>query len=142
MARAPVEIPFGTSNLVSALAQVSLGIALTSLAEEPKRRQLHAIILASLASVYTDAGFGVWEIPFTIAIGFFAYKGLRAPDSRTGYAMLGLGWLLHGSWDLAHHAKGWPMVSWWPSITIECVVIDAVQAIYCFMGGKSIFGRR
>ena len=141
MSRPSVEIPFHTSNLVSALGQVGIGIVLSSLAEGSKRRQLNAIVLASVASVYADAGFGFWEFPFIFVIGYCAYRGLRATDDRAGYTMIGLGWLLHGLWDLAHHVNGWPMITWWPAASIECVIIDAILTVYFWTGAKSIFGR-
>jgi hypothetical protein len=77
-------------------------IAAMSLVTEPTRRTVNAIILAGASGVYLSGGFGPWELIYPV-IG--AAIGFRALGS---YRWIGVGWLIHAVWDIAHHLWGNP----------------------------------
>src|SRR5215468_7463151 len=72
-------------------------ILLMSLIREPTRRNLNAILVAGSAGLYISGGFGPWELLYAAIAVPVAYRGLRS------YAFIGIGWLLHASWDLPHY---------------------------------------
>jgi hypothetical protein len=121
-------------NALIAVVVALVAIALASLVREPKRQRLMAIVLAGAGGAYLNAGFGLWEFPFAIAVLFCAYRGLQS------YTFIGIGWLLHTAWDLLHHWSGLPMLSLFPTSSFECGVCDVVLAAWFFVGAPSVFG--
>jgi hypothetical protein len=120
-------------NALIAVLVAFVAICLASLVREPKRQRLMAIVLAGAGGAYLNAGFGFWEFPFAVATLVCAYLGLR------WYAFIGIGWLLHTTWDLLHHWSGLPMLSLFPTSSFECGVCDVVLAAWFFAGAPSVF---
>ena len=124
-------------SLINALAAV--GIALVyitsfSLVKEPIRQRLNALVIAGAGAIYWSSGFGIWEFPFCLPMLYCAYRGL------VNYRFIGIGWLLHTAWDLAHHLYGNPIVPFSPSSSAGCAVCDVLLALWFFAKAPSVFG--
>lgn len=65
-----------------------------------------------------------------------AYWGLRS------YPFIGIGWLLHSAWDLAHHLWGNPLWPFMPTSSWGCMLFDALIAVWFVAGAPSFKGRR
>lgn len=78
------------------VAPILIGLlycAAVSLVREPARRTFNAIFVASAGAAYLSSGaLGPWELLFTTAATFCAYRGL------TSYRWIGVAWLLHTGW--------------------------------------------
>src|SRR5262249_57814421 len=103
-------------NALIAVGVALVAIALASLLREPKRQRLMAVVLGGAGGAYLNGGFGLWEFPFAVAVLCCAYLGLQS------YRFIGAGWLLHTAWDVLHHRAGLPMLSLFPTSSIECGV--------------------
>lgn len=108
-------------------------ISLASLMREPARRKTQAVIVALAAGVYLDGGFGAWELAFAVLVAFCALRGLES------YRWIGVGWLAHTFWDIAHHASGMPMISWLPTSAFDCAVTDTLLVLWLFAGAPDVF---
>lgn len=75
---------------------------------------------------------GPWELLFTAAVTFCAYRGLSS------YRWIGVAWLLHTAWDVVHHLLGRPILPFEPHSSFGCAVCDPVIAVWCLAGGPSI----
>jgi hypothetical protein len=104
-----------------------------SLVREPARRSYNAVLLAGASGVYLSGGFGAWELAYAaVAGGVVAYLGLRS------HRFIGLGWLMHSGWDLAHHLYGdaiWPFM---PTSSFGCMIFDALIALWFLAGAPSL----
>lgn len=108
-------------------------VAVISLVPEPGRRKLNAIIVAGAGAAYLSSGaLGPWELLFTTAITFCAYKGL------TSYRWIGVAWLLHTVLDIIHNALGRPILPFAPHSSFGCAICDPVIALWCFANGPSV----
>ncbi|MCK8495336.1 DUF6010 family protein [Spirosoma sp. RP8] len=122
-------------TLMAALAAVGIAlvyISLSSLLREPNRQRLSAIIVAGAGAAYLSSGLGLWEFGFCSLMTFVAYKGL------SNYAYLGIGWLLHTSWDVVHHLYANPIVPFEPSSSAGCAVCDTILALWFFAGAPTV----
>ncbi|HYB99416.1 MAG TPA: DUF6010 family protein [Candidatus Limnocylindrales bacterium] len=108
-------------------------IAVMSLVKEPARRNFNAIFVAGASATYLSGGFGVWELLYPAIAAPIAYLGLRS------HRYIGLAWLLHSAWDVAHHAYGNPIWPFMPGSSFGCMIFDAVLAIWFFAGAPSLF---
>jgi Family of unknown function (DUF6010) len=120
-------------NALAAVAIALIYITIFSLVKEPKRQTINALVIASAGAVYWSGGLGVGEFPFGILMIFIAYKGL------TDYKYIGIGWLLHTSWDIVHHLYANPIVSLSPSSSAGCAVCDTILALWFFYKAPNIF---
>ncbi len=125
--------PFHFVQAFGAVTIAFIYILLSSLIKEPERQKASAVILSGAGAAYLSSGLGVWEFAFCTLITFIAYKGL------TAYYLIGIGWLLHASWDLVHHLYANPIVVMSPSSSAGCAVCDPVIAIWFFMGAPNVF---
>jgi hypothetical protein len=120
------------------VAPILIGILYTlvmSLLREPARRRLNAIMVAGAGAAYlSSGGFGAWELVFTASITYCAYRGL---DS---YVWLGIAWLLHAAWDVAHYLRGVPIIPFLSHSSLGCAICDPVIALWCLRGGPSLPG--
>jgi uncharacterized protein DUF6010 len=60
------------------------------------------MILAGASGVYLSGGFGLWELTYPVVGAAIAFRGLRS------HRFIGLGWLIHAGWDIAHHLGAIP----------------------------------
>ena len=106
-----------------------------SLVAEPTRRTLNAIILAGVSGAYLSGGFGPWELIYPVIATPVAFLGLRS------YRLIGVGWLVHGSWDIAHHLWGNPIWPFMPSSAFGCMIFDSMIALWFLAGAPSLLKR-
>ncbi len=123
-------------DLVAPIVVALIFIALTSLIEEPRRREFNAIMVAGAGAAYLGAGLGPWEFAYTTFATYIAYRGLRS------YTFIGFAWLLHTGWDIVHHLYGNPIVPFVAKSSLGCAICDPVIALWCFMGAPSLLRRR
>ncbi len=126
----PLDVMASIGPALAGLAFI-LGM---SLVKEPVRRQLNAVLVAGTAGLYISGGFGMWELPY-IAVGFVAYLGLRS------YRAIGIAWLMHAAWDMAHHLYGNPIWPFMPTSSWGCTIFDSVIGLWFLAGAPSVFAR-
>ena len=124
---------FTLKVVLAAIAIAIIFITLMSLVKEPHRQKINALFIAGAGAVYWSGGLGVWEFMFGTVMLFVAYKGMKH------YYFIGIGWLLHTTWDILHHLYGNPIVYLEPSSSAGCAVCDPILAIWFFMGAPSVF---
>jgi hypothetical protein len=113
---------FGALIFVALMAQVA----------EPARRTLNAILVAGASGVYLSGGFGPWELIYPAIVTPVVYRGLQS------YRFIGVAWLMHSCWDIAHHFWGNPIWPFMPSSSFGCMIFDALIAMWFFAGAPSI----
>ena len=91
--------------------------------------------LTGASGVYLSGGFGLWELAYPV-IG--AAIGFRALGS---YRWIGVGWLIHAGWDIAHHLWGNPIWPFMPSSPFGCMIFDGVIAPWFLAGAPSFLKR-
>ncbi|MGH3879576.1 MAG: DUF6010 family protein [Actinophytocola sp.] len=125
------------SAVADVVAPVLVGlayVAVVSLAAEPARQRINAVMVAGAGAAYLSSGaLGMAELAFTAAVTFCAYRGL------TNYAWLGVGWLLHTGWDIVHHVKGAPIIPELAHSSFGCAICDPVIALWMFLGAPSVW---
>lgn len=118
------------------IAPIFVGILyafLMSLIREPHRRRFNAVMVAGAGAAYlSGGGFGGWELVYTAAATYVAYRGL---DS---WAYIGLGWLMHTAWDVLHCIKGHPILPFAHNSSLGCAICDPVIAMWCLRGGPPL----
>jgi hypothetical protein len=129
--------------LIDVMAPVLVGlayIAVCSLAPEPARQKINAVMVAGAGAAYLSSGaMGMAEVAFTAVVTCCAYLGL------SHYVWLGVGWLLHTGWDIVHHLKGAPIIPELAHSSFGCSICDPVIALWLFLGAPSVWaglGRR
>jgi Family of unknown function (DUF6010) len=110
-------------------------VAVMSLAAEPTRRTLNAIIVAGASGVYLSGGFGPWELIYPVIATPIAFLGLRS------YRFIGIAWLIHACWDLAHHLWGNPIWPFMPSSAFGCMIFDTMIAPWFLAGAPALLRR-
>jgi hypothetical protein len=123
----------GIMDVIGPVVVALVYISLASLFKEPNRRSFNAIFVAGAGAAYLSGGFGVWEFVFLAAATYCAYKGLGS------YTFIGVGWLLHTTWDVMHHRYGNPIVPFVPDSSLGCAICDPVLALWCFAGAPSVY---
>ncbi|WP_433870671.1 DUF6010 family protein [Saccharopolyspora sp. CA-218241] len=120
--------------VVTALSIGVLYVLLNSLIRDPdSRRRFNAIVVAGAGAAYlSGGGFGLWEFAFTIVATCCAYRGLRS------WTFIGIAWLLHTAWDVAHHLSGDPIIPFAEHSSLGCAICDPVIALWCLAGGPSV----
>ena len=119
--------------VVSAVLIGLLYVLANSLIAEPHRRRFNAIMVAGAGAAYlSSGGFGPWEIAFTAAVTYCAYRGLES------WTYIGIAWLLHTTLDVIHHIKGTPILPFAHTSSLGCAICDPVIAIWCFSGGRPV----
>lgn len=108
-------------------------VGLNSFIPEPARQRFNAIMVAGAGAAYiSGGGFGLWELAFCTVMVGVAFAGLRS------YTFIGIGWLLHTGWDIAHHRRGAPLIPSLHDSSFGCAICDPVIALWCFAGGPSV----
>ena len=113
---------------------IAIGVLYTllaSLLREPNRQHFNAIMIAGAGAAYLNGGLGAWEFAFAAVVTTLAYHGLKS------YRLIGVGWVLHTLWDVAHHLYGTPIVPFVPNSSAGCAICDIVIALWCFAGAPS-----
>ncbi|MFD4345158.1 DUF6010 family protein [Streptomyces coelicoflavus] len=125
--------PAGLLPYVMPIAIGLLVVLLMSLVPARHRRPLNALGIAGAGGVYfSGGGFGAWELPFGALMLYVAYRGL------TSWTYIGIGWLLHTAWDVAHHLKGNPILPFAHDSSLGCAICDPVIALWCLTGGRPL----
>ena len=110
-------------------------VLIMSLVREPTRRTLNAVFVAGASGVYLSGGFGPWELLYPAIAMPVVYAGLRS------YRFIGIAWLMHAGWDLAHHLWGNPIWPFMPASSLGCMIFDALIAVWFLAGAPSLVGR-
>jgi len=108
-------------------------VLVMSLVREPTRRTLNAIFAAGATGVYLNGGFGPWELLYPAIATPIVYIGLRS------YRLIGIAWVMHASWDIAHHLWGNPIWPFMPTSSFGCMIFDAFIAVWFLSGAPVIF---
>ena len=111
-------------------------VVVMSLVREPARRTFNAILVAGAGGVYLSGGFGLWELIYPVIVTPVAYLGLRS------YKFIGIAWLLHSAWDIAHHFWGNPIWPFMPTSSFGCMIFDALIAVWFLAGAPSLISVR
>jgi hypothetical protein len=127
--------PLAVMDYVGPALGALLFVALMSLVAEPTRRTLNTIILAGASGVYLSGGFGLWELTYPVIGAAIAFRGLRS------YRFIGVGWLIHACWDIAHHLWGNPIWPFMPSSAFGCMIFDSLIATWFLAGAPSFLKR-
>lgn len=123
----------GLLDAIPPLVIAGLFILLMSLLKEPSRQKFNAIFVAGAGAAYLNGGLGAWEFAFTALATWVAYRGL---DS---YRYIGLAWILHTLWDVAHHFYGRPIVYFQPTSSAGCAITDTLIALWFFANAPSAY---
>ena len=106
--------------------------AANSLVPAEHRRPLNAVVVAGAGAAYLSGGLGPAELPFTTAMTYAAFRGLRS------WRWIGAAWLLHTAWDVVHHRAGRPILPFVPRSSLGCALCDPVIALWCLAGGPTM----
>jgi hypothetical protein len=82
-----------------------------------------------------EGGFGLWELTYPVIGAAIAFRGLRS------YRWIGVGWLIHAGWDIAHHVWGNPIWPSMPSSAFGCMIFDSLIATWFLAGAPSFLKR-
>jgi len=110
-------------------------VAALSLVAEPARRTVNAIILAGASGVYLSGGFGLWELTDPDLGTGIAFRALGS------YRWIGVGWLIHATWDIAHHLWGNPIWPFMPTSAFGCMIFDSLIAVWFLAGAPALVRR-
>ena len=80
-----------------------------------------------------EAGPGRDRFDYAGVASYVAYRGL------VSYRCIGLGWIMHTVWDVAHHFYGQPIVFFAPTSSAQCAITDALIAVWFFAGAPSAY---
>jgi hypothetical protein len=119
------------ADAIAPLIAALVFIAVMSLVREPVRRNLNAVLVAGAALAYLNGGFGIWELIFPAVFTPIAYLALR------DYRYIGVGWLMHAGWDIAHHFYGNPIWPFMPTSSFGCLIFDTAIAMWFLAGAPS-----
>jgi Family of unknown function (DUF6010) len=110
-----------------------LYVLVNSLIHEPHRRRFNAVMVAGAGAAYlSGGGFGPWEFVFAVIVTYCAYRGLES------WTFIGIAWLLHTIWDVAHHLHGNPIIPFAEHSSLGCAICDPIIAAWCLAGSPSI----
>jgi hypothetical protein len=98
---------------------------------EPARKTFNAILVAGTCSAYLNGGFGISELIYPILATPVVYAGLQS------YRFIGIAWLMHAAWDLAHHFWGYPIWPFVPTSSWGCMIFDSLIAIWFLAGAPA-----
>ena len=125
-----------TADWIMPVVIAGIFVLLMSLLREPTRRRFNAIFVAGAGAAYLSSGFGVWEFPYVALASWIAYRGLD--DHR----FIGIAWLMHTVWDVAHHFWGDPIIPFQATSSAGCAITDALIAIWFLRGAPSVIPGR
>ena len=105
-------------------------------ASAPSRRTFNAIVVAGTCGAYLNGGFGRWELVYPLLAMPVVYAGLRS------YRFIGLAWIMHAAWDLAHHLWGNPIWPFMPTSSWGCMIFDSLIALWFLAGAPSLWSTK
>lgn len=123
-------------NFIGPALGAGLFIVILSFVPNPARRSVNAIFAAGAVGAYIGGSFGPWELIYPIIATPVVYVGLRS------YRAIGIAWLLHAAWDLAHHLWGRPIWPFARTSSLGCLVFDSIIAVWFLAGGQSVLRAR
>ena len=123
-----------TIDFIAPVVIAGIFVAVAGLLPEPARRRYMAVFVGGAGAAYLNGGFGGLEFPFVLAASYVAYRGL---DS---YRFIGIAWLMHTGWDIAHHFYGNPIIHAEPTSSAGCAITDALLAVWFFAGAPRLVG--
>ncbi len=121
-----VHVSLGVVDVVAPVIAAGVFILLAGLIVEPARRRFMAVFVGGAGAAYLNGGFGPLEFAYILAATYVAYRGLES------YRFIGLAWLMHTAWDVAHHLHGRPIWHEVPSSSFGCAIMDALLALWFF----------
>jgi hypothetical protein len=127
-------LPIHLADYLGPAAAAVAFVAIMSLVREPARLRLNAVFAAGAGGVYLSGGFGPWELIYPALVLPIAYLGLRS------HRYIGVAWLMHAAWDLAHHFYGNPIWPFMPTSSFGCLIFDSVIAVWFLAGAPSVLG--
>jgi hypothetical protein len=125
--------PLFVMDYVGPAAGAILFVLIMSRVAEPTRRSFNAVFAAGATGAYLSGGFGPWELLYPAIALPILYQGLRS------HRAIGVAWVLHSCWDLAHHLWGNPIWPFMPTSAFGCMIFDAVIAVWFCAGAPSVF---
>jgi|SRR5215470_10778019 len=129
----PQPPPLVAMNYIAPAVAAVVFVLVMSLVKEPTRRTFNAVLVAGATGTYlSGGGFGVWELLYPVIAMPVVYLGLRS------YPLIGVAWLMHACWDLAHHFWGRPLWPFLPTSSFGCMVFDAAIAVWFLAGAPSL----
>jgi hypothetical protein len=129
------DLPIRIAGVVGPLVAAVAFVCIMSFVYEPTRRQLNAILAAGAVGAYLSGGFGVWELAYLAVATPIVYLGLRS------HRYIGIAWLMHACWDIAHHLYGNPIWPFLPRSSFGCLIFDSAIAVWFLAGAPSLLGR-
>ena len=120
---------------IEILVVAAIIILIMGFIPEPHRQSYNAIFVAGAGAAYLNGGFGLWEFAFIGVASVVAFLGLRH------YFWIGLAWVLHTVWDVAHHLYGNPIWHWAADSSAGCAALDLLLAAWFFAGAPSFMDR-
>ena len=111
-------------------------VVVMSRVKHPTRQTFNAILVAGASGVYLSGGFGAWEVLYPVVATPVVFLGLRS------YRFIGLAWLMHSCWDVAHHLWGNPIWPFMPTSSFGCMMFDALIAVWFLAGAPSLLAFR
>lgn len=118
--------------LINAVA-APVFIALVSLIKEPVRQRAMAVMVAMAGGLCATPPFAIGGFAVGALVAAAAYHGLRS------YRFIGLGWLIHGAWDLVLHINGAGLMGLGTESTLGCAIFDPLVAVWFFFGAPSVW---
>jgi hypothetical protein len=94
------------------------------------------IFAAGSCGAYLGGGFGFWELAYPLLATPVVYAGLRS------YPFIGIAWLMHAAWDMAHHLWGNPIWPFMPTSSWGCMIFDSLIAIWFLAGAPALIPNR
>ena len=127
----PMEILLEGLNISTVVSAIVLILLMSGL-PEPMRQKFNAVFVAGAGAVYINGGFSAWEFVFILIATMLAYKGLES------YRFIGIAWICHTLWDVAHHYYGQPIWHGVPTSSAGCAIFDLIFAAWFFVGAPSL----
>ena len=126
-------IPIAPINYIAPAIAAGVFVLAMSLVREPTRRTLNAVLAAGAVGTYlSGGGFGVWELLYPVIATPVVYRALRS------HRFIGIAWLMHSCWDIAHHLWGNPIWPFMRTSSLGCLIFDAAIAVWFLAGAPSI----
>jgi hypothetical protein len=125
-------VPLGVMDYIGPALGAIVFVGVMACVAEPARRTLNAVIVAGAGGVYLSGGFGPWELVYPLIATPIAFFALRS------YRLIGIAWLMHACWDLAHHLWGNPIWPFMPSSAFGCLIFDTAIAPWFLAGAPSL----